>query len=285
MDGEEAVLDLIGTDSGGDDGSQVQDVDPNDAALPVDGDDSATGIQDDQHSDTDKPAVSPFTKYKADLAELKASKPEIVKDIQRAFGKIASIDKLGTTEQITQTLEAVGLHGGIEGLQTLPTQQQRAQELGRTIRSRRRIAHRRLGGKDSPMDSRSSYFPRLTTRTVEPAAIRIGYDRATGRFLEKYGTFGQIEKLGQAIDPANKAAVDMFNELVKNIFSPLRGAASRQNRPDPLASERRSTCRRRKQTELANNEQNEFKESVNQRRERRCVRSELQKQVGIHPKR
>ena len=103
-----------------------------------------------------------------------------------------------------------------------------------------------------------------------------GMSRAAGRFLEKYGTFGQIERLGAAIDPANKAAVDMYNELVKNIFSPLRGAASKQM-TDPLASERQKIAQERQK--LQEGEQNQFKESV-KKDVNTEVRSQISKQVS-----
>ena len=127
MDGEEAVLDLIGTDSGGDDGSQVQDVDPNDAALPVDGDDSATGIQDDQHSDTDKPAVSPFTKYKADLAELKASKPEFVKDIHAPSVKLPRLTSSERQSKSRRRLKLLDCMAGLKGCRSCRHRRERAE--------------------------------------------------------------------------------------------------------------------------------------------------------------
>ena len=275
MDGEETeVLDL-----GGDVAveEEIQTTDTGDGGQGSDTD-TQRELSDVVEGDGKQPVnqVSPFTKYKADLAELKASKPEFVKDIQRAFGKIASIDKLGTTEQITQQLEAIGLHGGIEGLQTLADTAERAAQLDGLFES----------GDPSLIDGWSKDFPEGFSKLVFPSVDKLetlnpeqyeaGMSRAAGRFLEKYGTFGQIERLGAAIDPANKAAVDMYNELVKNIFSPLRGAASKQM-TDPLAGERQKIAQERQK--LQEGEQNQFKESV-KKDVNTEVRSQISKQVS-----
>lgn len=268
MDGELEVLD-VGTDQGGDGATEeTQDIGQDGAGDAAANQDGAEGAEQ-QDAAAPKDGRYGPKEFKAHLAKIKEVDPVAAKAFERAYWKVAGVDKLGTTQELTALKEAVELHGGVEGLSAMAEEVQAGRALEQGFEK----------GDPKVIDGWANDYPEGFKKLVLPAFDRLErldpqfHEQAAStvstKFLEKYGVFDAFGQLGQALkDGKAEDAARLYNELVGKVFQPMRSLATKST-SDPLASEREGLESRR--AELAEQEKKMFYGSV---------RGEVNTQVG-----
>lgn len=206
---------------------------------------------------------------KADVARLKEIDPNLAKRFERAYWKVAGVDKLGTTQELTALKEAVELHGGVEGLTSMAEEVQAGRALEQGFEK----------GDPKVIDGWANDYPDGFKKLIIPAFDRLErldpqfHEQAAStvstKFLEKYGVFDAVGQLGAALrDGKTEDAARLYNELVSKVFQPMRNMATK-SASDPLASDREQLDAKRE--ELSKQEKSMFYGSV---------RSEVNQQVS-----
>lgn len=260
MDGEEAVLDLeVGGDAAG--GGGTDEVIPSDVA---DGGEADSDGAEREAADSDGPVPADgrygSKEFKADYDKIKAIDPAAAKAFQRAYWKVAGVDKLGTTQELTALKEAVELHGGVESLS------QMAEEVaaGRTLEEGFQRGDKSViegWAKDYPDGFKKLVLPALEKLAqIDPAYHEIATSTVSTRFLENYGVFDAIGQLGEALKAQKpEDAIRLYNDLVGKVFQPMRALAQKGN--ESPNKERESALDQREQ-QITESEKKAFYGSV-----------------------
>jgi hypothetical protein len=245
----ELLLDNGG--AGGDDGAAADnDNGPqDDAALggddQGDGGDGQGGGEDDQGDGQRRAGAAALgtpaqraAQFKADHAKLKEIDPALAQRFQRAFYKVANVDKLGTTQELTALKEAVETAGGVEALNEMASDLELYRELDKGFEA----------GDPKVLDGWATDYPDGFKALLLPAWDKLkGMDRGAweqkssvigSQFLEEYGVFSAMAQMGEAIK-ANKLEdiTRLYNDLVGKVFKPMREMAQKQLN-DPLKADR-----------------------------------------------
>jgi hypothetical protein len=268
MEGEDVEVLDVGADQGGDNAEEP--IEQVDAGVSGDGDAGASP-EGDKHPDTEAPKDGRYgsKEFKADFAKIKAIDPAAAKAFERAYWKVAGVDKLGTTQELTALKEAVELHGGVEALSQMAEEVQAGRQLEQGFKA----------GDPKVIEGWATDYPDGFKKLMLPALDRLErldpkfHEQVVGtaatKFLENYGVFDAIGQMGEALRGGKTdEAIRLYNDLVGKVFQPMRGLATKST-TDPLASEREKIESERQ--ELASEKKTQFYGSV---------RGEVNQQVG-----
>lgn len=176
--------------------------------------------------------------FKADYAKLKEIDPALAQRFQRSYWKVANVDKLGTTQELTALKEAVDLHGGVEALT----------EMAEEVEASRALEEGFKAGDPKIIDGWATDYPDGFKKLLLPAFDKLeqidgaAWEQQAGtvstKFLEKYGVFDAFGQLGAALrDQKPEDAIRLYNDLVSKVLKPMQGLAAK-SKSDPLAADR-----------------------------------------------
>src|SRR5271156_5219785 len=227
MDGEEAALEIGGT----------EDVGTNDSDVSMD--DSSVNEQPNEQVGAEADAKVEGQEPKEDgrkvqaavrshLAELKKANPSLAKELERIYWKGQNIDKLGTTQELTALKEAVELHGGVESLATMAEEVEAGRQLEEGFKA----------GDPKVIEGWAKDYPDGFKKLILPAVERLAQldpkfheqtvSTIATKFFETYGVFDGVGQLGDALRNGKiEDAVRLYNDLVGKVFSPMRNLATK----------------------------------------------------------
>ncbi len=225
MDGEEAVLELGTTaDEGGSGSEEVLE------ESVSTGDESAEPTTETPPEDGAAPKDGRYgpKEFKAHLAKIKEVDPAAAKAFERAYWKVAGVDKLGTTAELTALKEAVELHGGVEALAQMAEEVQAGRALEEGFKK----------GDPKVIEGWATDYPDGFKKLILPAFERLAkldsafHEQAAAtvstKFLENYGVFDAIGQMGEALrNGKTDDAIRLYNDLVGKVFQPMRGLATK----------------------------------------------------------
>ncbi len=142
--------------------------------------------------------------------------PTLEKAVTTALYKSGQIEKFGGVQAISEAMEAIELHGGVEGIQELADEVAAAREL--------EVGFER--GDPKVIDGWAKDFPLGFKKLIVPALDKLEtldkthFEAVASYIIEKvfttYGVFGAIATLGEAISAGkNEDAVKQFNSVAK----------------------------------------------------------------------
>jgi len=142
--------------------------------------------------------------------------PTLEKAVTTALYKSGQIEKFGGVQAISEAMEAIELHGGVEGIQELVDEVAAAREL--------KVGFER--GDPKVVDGWSKDYPLGFKKLIVPALDKLEtldkthFENVASYVIEKvfttYGVFGAIAALGEAISAGkNEDAVKQFNSVAK----------------------------------------------------------------------
>jgi hypothetical protein len=265
----ELLLDNGG--AGGDDGAAADnDNGPqDDAALGEDdqgdsgdGQGGGEGDQGDEQGDRGQRTAAQGTpaqraaQFKADYAKLKEIDPALAQRFQRSFYKVANVDKLGTTQELSAMKEAIELHGGAEKIAEMATDLEQYEELSRGFE----VGDPKIidgWAADYPDGFKNLLLPAWAKlKSMDPQAWEQKSSVIGSQFLEEYGVFSAMAQMGDAIKNNKLEDITrLYNDLVGKVFRPMREMAQKQAN-DPLKADRDKIASERQ--EVLNEKQKVF---------------------------
>jgi hypothetical protein len=251
---EEALLGLGGDDggsAGGDDGGGVAVEEQ--TGDPGEGGEEGTERQDDQQQDQDAQQRRQGTKYgskelKADVARLKEVDPALAKRFERANWKVAQVDALGPMQRITESLQAIEMHGGVEGIAELAQTAQAAIELEQGFSK----------GDPRVLDGWAKDFPEGFARLMSPAIEKLRtvnperFDNIRTSLmndgLDHYGVYSVAATIKAAIEAGKFEDAAREFAKVERFLGQVRHFGQR-SKEDPYANERKELDTRAQEIE------------------------------------
>jgi hypothetical protein len=228
MDGEElGLLDGTGTEEpGGGDESFIEETPGDEGGEPSGADESGEPSREEDAPDESGSRaivkVEPLAIRKA-LREIAQGNPDFAKKfptlekaVTTALFKSSQIEKFGGIQAISEAAEALEVHGGLEGIQTM------AEENAANLE----LQHGFERGDPKVIDGWAKDFPAGFKKLIAPAIDKLAeLDKehytavasyVLGKIFSEYGVYGAISALGEALTAEKKDdAVKHFNALAK----------------------------------------------------------------------
>jgi len=237
MDGEDlGLLDGTGEAAGGGEGGGDEsfiledgaEETPSDTGGAAGGDAEAGGAGDSQGAEGGEAASRAIVKLEPTairkaLREISTTNPEFAKKfptlekaVTSALFRSGQVERLGGVQAVSEAMEAIELHGGVEGIQEMADEVAASRELEQGFKA----------GDPKIIDGWATDYPAGFKRLITPALDKLEaidkthFEAVASYVIEKvfsaYGVFGAIAALGEALSAAkNEDAVKHFNSLAK----------------------------------------------------------------------
>jgi len=262
MDGEEVLVEVGAGDGGagnGGDGGEGGGAGAEEQDLSRGGDGAGEGGgEGDGAGDGQpaKPGVYTPKQFKEHLAKLKEFDQSIARAFERAYYKVANVDKLGSTQDLQSFKETIEAHGGLEGIA----------EMAEEVEASRQLEDGFKAGDPKIIDGWAKDYPDGFKKLLLPAFDRLesmdsqAWEQQAGtvstKFLTKFGVFDAVGQLGAALkDNKPEEAIRLYNDLVSKVLKPMQTLAQKAA-SDPLAADRQKIEEQRQ--ELLTREQKMF---------------------------